>query len=203
MENQKSLKSEKDIVVSRSSDKKLVWWALVAACLAIGMIVWCLRSVPHWRNAEKLAAKALEYSYGGSGNIRIIGYWKTDSIIDYRFFSENDSRQLMIAMNYLSDKTMESFTSSSSDEKNELEMVRLSELSTQASRGMDAMMQQLARGESGSRTLTGWKVKIAYEVKEDDGSTVRLQRWFAIDPDGSFVLDSFTFPYLDGEAGNK
>lgn len=170
--------------------------AILVAGVALSWFMFVCKPNP-WKKAEITAEKALKYSYANEAeSIKVLGLWKTDSIVDSNFFSEADSEQLMAIMGYLSDKTLAGFSMASDDNANDEEMIHLSELSSEASRGMDAMMKQLSRQQSPAGRFSGWKVKIAYEVVSTDGRTEALQRWFVIDPDGNSVLESYTFPYL-------
>lgn len=156
-----------------------------------------------WTNTDshrrKTVEKALRFSLSDDPTLKIIGFSKTDSIVDYRFFNENDARQLMEILDYLSAKTMEEYNLAGYSGGNDARMIELSTASTNASRAMDAVMTQLSTPVVEHGRLTGWKIKVVYEITTAGQNPVRQQFWAVLSPEGDAVLQSFTLPYLESE----
>lgn len=174
-----------------------------AGCLTIMFLIPFLLyawSCGNWKTPDpcRTAQDALEFSIMDSEEITNVIPSHPDSIFDSRFFSDKDSEEIMGIMERLAAMTMSSFENATTSHKHEDEMTELSEYSSQAGIALQAMMRQMSF-PSGSDTgkFSGWKVKIIYDKRTESGKVVKLQKWFAIDPTGKHVLQSYDLPVFN------
>lgn len=166
-------------------------------CITGAITVSCRKSSAVNDRAKQTAVAALKYSFGNSGSLRVISVTDADSIVDVRFFSQEDSHEIMAVMEYLSSRSLASYQNVSLDNQTDNNIYELSESTSRAGLALQAMMNQISTPDSDTPgKLSGWKVKVVYNKSGNTGITSRWQRWFAIDPTGNSVLESYDFPYV-------
>ncbi len=192
--------------MKRFSTKKihmeLTGASILVLCLVLflpiaGIIGITIYSSKQASDPRHTAMEALEFYLMDSEEITNAISSPPDSIFDFRFFSEKDSEEIMGIMGRLADITMSAFENVSPSNINEGDMTELSEYNSQAGVALQAMMRQMSLPSGlDSGKFSGWKVKIIYEKRTESGKTVKLQKWFLIDPTGKHILQSYDLPVL-------
>ena len=88
---------------------------LIAAFCSFSMLLMCQCSGNTSRTARKTAIAALEFSEKGKENINIIQVSRPDSVMDYKYFSMDDSETVMRVMDFVSNKTADLYRGSAED----------------------------------------------------------------------------------------
>lgn len=172
---------------------------LIAAFCSFSMLLMCQCSGNTSRTARNTAIAALEFSEKGKENINILQVSRPDSVMDYKYFSMDDSETVMRVMDFVSNKTADLYRGSAEDGQFNPAMEELAGYSSDAANIMQSMMSQLYTSTPpGQSSFTGWKVKIIYDRKNSYGGVSRLQAWFILTPDGRSVVKSFSLPFVAG-----
>jgi len=139
---------------------------------------------------EKMAIETLRMKLGNPESLKILAVSKPDSVFQNRYCPEAEAIELSsIYLDYtmqLMDSTMsESFYEDYESEK----MKRLSD----ASQSISILNDMLER-EQGK--FCGWRVRVKYELAEENQEKFESMAWFIFDPEKKLIYKTFDFPLL-------
>lgn len=178
------------------NERKITGKFLLAVLCCSCLVLMCQCSDKTPRTARKTAIDALEFHEKGKKNINILQVSRPDSVMDYKYFTIDDSETIMRVMDFVSTKTMDLYRLDQNGRFNPA-MEEFAGYSNDAACIMQSMMNQLAgTTPPGESAFTGWRVKVIYDRKNSGGETTRLQAWFILTPDGRSVIKSFSLPYV-------
>lgn len=148
------------------------------------------------RKAQVLAEKALYVLVEHPGSVKVLAISKPDSVYGREYVTQEEQMgiaQAMMKVNGAVMKATDGFEHINPADK------RVSSLMERQMSAMSAL-RSLIRPEEGVRhtrpPFSGWKVKVDYQAKAEDGTAYRSELWLFLDKEATCVVKSFEIPII-------
>lgn len=174
----------------------------LAILLIGGLLVWggifflaCQRDDPRMR-AKEVAEKSLYACVDCPESVSIKVVSKVDSVFGRDYVTQEESMNIAMAMLRINEKVMED---TDNMENFDFEDRSLSALMERQMSSLSALRSLVSSRDTESdkpKHFTGWKVKIEYEARNEDGNPYRSEYWFILDKEVTCVVNSFEIPLL-------
>lgn len=174
----------------------------IAILLIGGLLVWggifflaCQREDPRAR-AREVAEKSLYACVDCPESVSIKAVSKVDSVFGRDYVTQEESMNIAMAMFKINEKIM---TDTDNMENFNFEDPSLSALMERQMSALSALRSIVSfrnPDDKERKPFNGWKVKIEYEARNEDGNPYCSEYWFILDKEATCVVNSFEIPLL-------
>ena len=138
----------------------------------------------------ELAEMSLRQSVGEGSELKILGVSEPDSAFGTSYLTPDEKKATMATMKKVTEQIMSRTQNMTAFDPNDAYVIGLVERQMRANSDLRSMLFECdKKGE-----LSGWKVKIDYEVHDGHGQDIRAERWFFLDKEGSVIFKTIEFP---------
>lgn len=174
----------------------------LAILLIGGLLVWggifflaCQREDPKER-ARAVAEKSLYSCVDCPESVNIKAVSKADSIFGRDYVTTEESMNIAMAMLKINEKVMEATDNMENFNFDDRSTSALMERQMSSLSALRSLVSFKAPDNKTPKPFNGWKVKIEYEAKNEDGSPYHSEYWFILDKEATCVVNSFEIPLL-------
>ena len=174
----------------------------LAILLIGGLLVWggifflaCQREDPKER-ARAMAEKSLYSCVDCPESVNIKAVSKADSIFGRDYVTTEESMNIAMAMLKINEKVMEATDDMENFDFKDSSVSALMERQMSSLTALRSLVSFKAPDDKTRKPFNGWKVKIEYEAKNEDGTPYRSEYWFILDKEATCVVNSFEIPLL-------
>lgn len=146
--------------------------------------------------AEDVAVKALSASVDNPESIEIHAISRADSVFGKEYVTMEEKLAISQTMMKVNEKVMKETDGFENLDLGNREIASLMERQMSAMAVLRSMMPSCTPHWEKKPPFTGWKVKIDYGAKTEDGKSYRSEYWFILDKDARCVVKSFEIPLL-------
>lgn len=147
------------------------------------------------RKAKSLAEKALYATVENPKTIKVLAVSRADSVFGRDYITEEEQINIAKAMMAVNQEVMKATNGFENINNLDRKTTALIERQMSAMSVLRSIMQ-FGAPEKTKQNFSGWKVKIDYQAKTDDGAVYRSEYWFFLDKEASCVVRSFEIPII-------
>lgn len=122
--------------------------------------------------------------------MKILAMSEPDSAFGTHYFSQDEMKGMLVVMQEVTNEIMERTDNMTSFNPEDRYVMDMAERQMKAMSEMRSMVRQASRKGKWS----GWKVKVDYQCKNNNGIDYKAERWFFLDKDGNAIFSSFELP---------
>lgn len=151
------------------------------------------------QRATEMAQKALYATVSNPDSVRILGVSKADSVFGQTYLTQKEKIALSALFMDYCKKAMEETDYFSLEEKPEYsgKMQRQLDAVTSFRSLIDySSIEDLEKEPNKRNPFNGWKVKIEFTGRHEDGEAYKAEGWFILDKEAQVVLKHFEIPVL-------
>lgn len=145
---------------------------------------------PSKSRMQKVAKENLELSVEYPQKLKIIAVSEPDSAFGTGYFTEKETKGMMLTMQVVTDTIMKRTSNMSKFDPEDHYVISLAERQMQ---GMSEISSMIMKGGR-KAAFSGWKVKIDYSCVDSYGIPYRAERWCFLDREGKQVYKTFELP---------
>ena len=146
--------------------------------------------------ALSVAEKALMASVDNPECVRILNISKADSVFGKEYITMEERKSLSVAMMRINEKVMKETDGLEDFNPENKEVIALMQRQMSAMSVLRDIVSHNPLPHGQKEPFNGWKVKIEYEAKADNGKPYRSEYWFMLDKDAVCVVKSFEVPII-------
>ena len=146
--------------------------------------------------AEEVAVKALSASVERPESIEIHAISRTDSVFGKEYVTMEEKLAISQTMMKVNEKVMKETDGFENLDWENREIAASMERQMSAMAVLRSIMSCATPHWEKRPPFTGWKVKIDYGAKTEDGKSYRSEYWFILDKNARCVVKSFEIPLL-------
>jgi len=124
------------------------------------------------------------------GKPEILGVSEPDSAFGAGYLSQKEKESMMGVMQKVTETIMKRTNNMSEFHPDDQYVIDLAERQMKAMSELRSMIYQSDKKENWS----GWKVRVDYQAKNQNGLEYKAERWLFIDKEGKVVVRSFEIP---------
>ncbi len=124
------------------------------------------------------------------GKPEILGVSEPDSAFGAGYLSKKEKESMMGVMQKVTETIMKRTNNMSEFHPDDQYVIDLAERQMKAMSELRSMIYQSDKKENWS----GWKVRVNYQAKNQNGLEYKAERWLFIDKEGKVVVRSFEIP---------
>ncbi|MEZ3551341.1 hypothetical protein [Muribaculum intestinale] len=174
----------------------------LAILLIGGLLVWggifflaCQREDPKER-ARAVAEKSLYSCVDCPESVNIKAVSKADSIFGRDYVTTEESMNIAMAMLKINEKVMQATDNMENFDFEDRSTSALMERQMSSLSALRSLVTFKDPNDKTQKPFNGWKVKIEYEAKNEDGTPYHSEYWFILDKEATCVVNSFEIPLL-------
>ena len=176
---------------------------LVSGVVVWGLITWAfIAGCQPKKDPKALAEKALYACVDNPASVEIVAVSKPDSVFGRDFVTMDEKMAIGISMMNISNKIMES---TGDLEDFDFENKEVTELMERQMSALSALRSLVSFNDDAEKAkpFNGWKVKIEYKAKSENGYPYHSEYWFIMDKDATCVVNSFEIPIIEATANAR
>lgn len=123
-------------------------------------------------------------------SVKFLGVSKPDSAFGSHYYTEKEAQGVMKVWQRISDIVEKEARKAKSIEDIDKDVLLLAQRQMQSQFAVEIILS----GTPEKKEFSGWKVKVDYEAKSEDGIRYKAERWLYLSKDGNQVINIFEIP---------